>query len=387
MPKSESQFCNFPKFLTLKFQIDKEGHWTGFRDFWKKLGSMGLLGVTAPTEYGGLGMTYFDHVIAMEELSRIEAGLALSYGAHSNLCVNQITLNCNHDQKSRFLPKLTSGEFVGSLAMSETTSGSDVTSMRTKAEKKGDYWLINGSKFWITNAPDADVCFLYARTSDRGLTAFLIEKGMEGFSVGQVIDKLGMRGSPTSELLFDNVKVPEKNVVGKIDGGVYVLMSGLDMERLVLAAGPLGLMQAACEQTFEYAHQRKQFGKPIATQQLIQGKLADMYTTLSSSRAYLYNVSRALDQYRAQKGKSTNVPAQNTSPFTKDCAAVILQLAESATKLGMDAIQVLGGNGYTNEYQVGKIMRDAKLYEIGAGTSEIRRWLIGRELNKEYKDL
>ncbi|KAJ6217312.1 hypothetical protein RDWZM_008469 [Blomia tropicalis] len=365
-------------------KIDADGHWSDFRNFWKKMGEMGLLGITASAEYGGLEMTYFDHLIAMEELSRRAGGIALSYGAHSNLCVNQITLNGNEEQKNRFLPKLIDGSFVGSLAMSEAGSGSDVTSMKTKAVKpnaNADYYVLNGSKFWITNGPEADVVFLYAKTSDKGITAFLIEKDMEGFSVGQVLDKLGMRGSPTSELLLEDVKVPEKNVVGKLDGGVYVLMSGLDMERLVLSGGPLGLMQAACEYAFNYAHERNQFGKPIGSFQLLQGKLADMYTKLSSSRAYLYNTARALDQYKS----SVKTKPSGTSPFTKDCAAVILLLAETATQIGLDAIQILGGNGYTNDYPVGRIMRDAKLYEIGAGTSEIRRWLIGRELNKEYK--
>lgn len=365
------------------------------------MGEMGLLGVTAPVEFGGLGLKYFDHVIAMEEISRRAGGIALSYGAHSNLCVNQITLNGNEEQKNRFLPRLIDGSFVGSLAMSETSSGSDVTSMSTKAVKQGDYYVLNGSKFWITNGPEADVVFLYAKTSDKGITAFLIEKGMEGFTVGQVLDKFGMRGessfllislslscdillfvgSPTSELLLENVKVPMKNVVGKVDGGTYILMSGLDMERLVLSGGPLGLMQSAVEIAFNYAHERKQFGKAIGSFQLLQGKMADMYSQLSMSRAYLYNTARALDQFKASQASTGSV---GTSPFTKDCAAVILTLAETATKIALDSIQILGGNGYTNDFPVGRIMRDAKLYEIGAGTSEIRRWLIGRELNKSY---
>lgn len=365
-------------------KIDADGHWKDFRAFWRKMGQMGLLGVTAPTQYGGLGLQYFDHVIAMEELSRRAGGIALSYGAHSNLCVNQITLNGSEEQKGRFLPSLIDGSSVGSLAMSEAGSGSDVTSMRTKAERKGDYYLLNGSKFWITNGPEADVVFLYAKTSDRGITAFLVEKGMEGFSVGQVLDKLGMRGSPTSELLLENVKVPARNVVGKVDGGVYVLMSGLDMERLVLSGGPLGLMQSAVEIAFGYAHERQQFGKAIGSFQLLQGKMADMYTSLSMARAYLYNTARALDQYKASVSKGSSEGKPSTSPFTKDCAAVILTLAETATKVALDSIQILGGNGYTNDFPVGRIMRDAKLYEIGAGTSEIRRWLIGRELNKDF---
>ncbi|XP_046908611.2 isovaleryl-CoA dehydrogenase, mitochondrial [Dermatophagoides farinae] len=369
-------------------KIDRDGSYNDFRVFWKKLGSMGLLGITAPVEYGGLGLDYFNHVLSMEELSRCAGGLALSYGAHSNLCINQISLHGNDEQKARFLPHLIDGSFVGSLAMSETTSGSDVTSMRTtakKPKKDSDYYVLNGHKFWITNGPEADVVFVYAKTSEKGITSFLVEKGMEGFSVGQVIDKLGMKGSPTSELLFDNVKIPEKNIVGKIDGGVYILMSGLDSERLVLSGGPLGLMQAACELAFTYVHERKQFAKPIGSFQIVQGKIADMYSKLSMCRAYLYNVSRALDQYKKnQRKQNPNNKRPGPSPYTKDCAAVILTLAEASTKIALDTIQLLGGNGYTNDYPAGRILRDAKLYEIGAGTSEIRRWLIGRELNKEY---
>ncbi|OTF81545.1 isovaleryl-CoA dehydrogenase, mitochondrial-like protein [Euroglyphus maynei] len=348
---------------------------------------MGLLGVTAPVEYGGLGLDYFNHVLAMEEMSRCAGGLALSYGAHSNLCINQISLHGNDEQKARFLPRLIDGSFVGSLAMSEVSSGSDVTSMRTTAKKpnkNADYYLLNGHKFWITNGPEADVVFVYAKTSEKGITSFLVEKGMEGFTIGQVIDKLGMKGSPTSELLFDNVKIPEKNIVGKIDGGVYILMSGLDSERLVLSGGPLGLMQAACELAFSYVHERKQFSKPIGSFQIVQGKMADMYSTLSMCRAYLYNVSRALDQYKQNQRKKDPNKRPGPSPYTKDCAAVILTIAEASTKVALDTIQMLGGNGYTNDYSAGRILRDAKLYEIGAGTSEIRRWLIGRELNKEY---
>ncbi|UXI17509.1 iron-sulfur cluster assembly 2 [Sarcoptes scabiei] len=368
----------------LVYKIDRAGSWDGFRQFFTKLGSMGLLGITASPDYGGLGYDYFHHVIAMEELSRCAGGIGLSYGAHSNLCVNQINTHGNEEQKARFLPKLIDGTFIGSLAMSEVTSGSDVTSMRTKAtkpSKTADYYILNGSKFWITNAPEADVIFVYAKTGEKEITAFLIEKGMEGFSIGQVIDKLGMRGSPTSEILFDNVKIPEKNVVGKIGSGVYILMSGLDSERLVLSGGPLGLMQAACELSFEYVHQRKQFGQPIGSFQLLQSKMADMYAKVSMSRSYLYNTARALDEY---KKCTKNQLRSGPSPFTKDCAAVILTLAESSTQLALECIQLLGGNGYTNDYAAGRILRDSKLYEIGAGTSEIRRWLIGREINKEY---
>ncbi|XP_027206368.2 isovaleryl-CoA dehydrogenase, mitochondrial [Dermatophagoides pteronyssinus] len=378
-------------------KIDHNGHYDDFRKFWKKLGSMGLLGITAPVEYGGLGLDYFNHVLAMEELSRCAGGLALSYGAHSNLCINQISLHGNDEQKSRFLPRLIDGTFIGSLAMSEVTSGSDVTSMRTTAKKpnkNSDYYLLNGHKFWITNGPEADVVFVYAKTSEKGISAFLVEKDMEGFQVGQIINKLGMKGSPTSELLFDNVKIPETNLIGKIDSGVYILMSGLDSERLVLSGGPLGLMQSACELAFKYVHERKQFNKPIGSFQIVQGKMADMYSRLSMCRSYLYNVSRALDQYKQnqkQQNAENNDQMNNNnkrrpgpSPYTKDCAAVILTLAETSTQLALDTIQMLGGNGYTNDYSAGRILRDSKLYEIGAGTSEIRRWLIGRELNKEY---
>ena len=364
-------------------KIDAESKWDDFRNFWKKLGQMGFLGVTASSKFGGLELGYFEHSIVMEELSRCCAAIGLSYGAHSNLCVNQITRNCNEEQKERFLPKLIDGNYVGGLAMSEVSSGSDVMSMRTKAEKKGDYYVLNGGKFWITNGSEADVLFVYAKTSENGITPFLVEKGMEGFRIGQKIDKLGMRGSPTSELVFENCKVPAKNIVGTIDRGSYVLMSGLDYERLVLAAGPLGIMQQACEQAFSYAHERKQFDEFIGKFQLIQGKLADMYTRLSACRSYLYNVARAVDQHtknNAEKGAQ-----KGTNHFTKDCAGVILYLGETATQIALDAIQIFGGNGYSNEYIVGRLLRDAKLYEIGAGTSEIRRWLIGRELNKEFK--
>ncbi|QQP56325.1 Isovaleryl-CoA dehydrogenase_ mitochondrial, partial [Caligus rogercresseyi] len=335
----------------------------------------GLLGITADPEYGGTGMGYFDHVIAMEEMSRVSAAIALSYGAHSNLCVNQINRNGNEEQKRKYLPKLCSGEYWGALAMSEPGSGSDVVSMRTTAIEDGDHYVLNGSKFWITNGPDADVLVVYAKTDPQnpkpqhGITAFLIEKGMPGFTTGPKLDKLGMRGSNTCELIFDNCRVPKENILGDLNKGVYVLMSGLDLERLVLAAGPVGIMQSACDVAWSYAHDRKQFSTPIGKFQLIQGKMADMYTTLNSCRAYLYNVGRACD-----KG--------HVSP--KDCAGVILHCAEKATLMGVEAIQILGGNGYINDYPTGRFLRDAKLYEIGAGTSEVRRMIIGRSLNDEY---
>merc|ERR1719163_1717788 len=337
---------------------------------------MGLLGITASDEYGGSSMGYLDHCIAMEELSRASGAVALSYGAHSNLCVNQINRNGNENQKEKYLPKLCSGEHIGALAMSEPGSGSDVVSMSTKAEKKGDYYVLNGSKFWITNGPDADTLVVYARTdpnaakSQHGITAFLIERGMEGFSSGPKLDKLGIRGSGTCELVFENCRVPAENILGEINKGIYVLFSGLDLERLVLTGGPLGLMQAACDVAFAYAHERNQFGKPIGHNQLLQGKMADMYTKLQCSRAYVYTVARACNE-----GHFNN----------KDCAGVILYSAERATEVALDAIQILGGNGYINEYPTGRILRDAKLYEIGAGTSEVRRWLIGREINADFK--
>lgn len=357
-------------------EIDKNNSFSKFREFWKKLGDMGLMGLTVPAEYGGVGTGYLEHCIAMEELSRASASIGLSYGAHSNLCVNQISRNGTSDQKAKYLPKLISGEHVGALAMSEAGSGSDVVSMKLKAEKKGDYYVLNGTKFWITNSPVADILIVYAKTDlktdkpQHGISTFIIEKDMPGFSIGQVLDKLGMRGSPTGELVFDNVEVPEKNVMGGENKGVYVLMSGLDYERLVLAGGPLGLMQACCDTVFDYVHVRKQFGQVIGEFQLIQGKLADMYTTLNACRSYLYNTARAAD-----KGHCNS----------KDCAGVILYCSEKATQMALDAIQCLGGNGYINEYPTGRYLRDAKLYEIGAGTSEIRRLIIGRALNKEYQ--
>ncbi|XP_052738362.1 isovaleryl-CoA dehydrogenase, mitochondrial [Bicyclus anynana] len=355
--------------------IDRENNFKELRDFWKKLGNLGLLGITANPDYGGTGGKYTDHCVIMEELSRASGSIALSYGAHSNLCVNQINRNGTHEQKSKYLPKLCSGEHMGALAMSEPGAGSDVVSMRLRAEKKGDYYVLNGSKFWITNGPDADVLVVYAKTNftskpQHGISAFLIEKDYPGFSTAQKLDKLGMRGSNTGELVFEDCKVPATNLLGEENKGVYVLMSGLDLERLVLAAGPVGLMQAAADVAFEYAHTRKQFGTRIGEFQLLQGKMADMYTTLSACRSYLYNVAKACDDGHVN---------------SKDCAGAILYCAEKATQVALDAIQILGGNGYINDYPTGRILRDAKLYEIGAGTSEVRRMLIGRSLNSEYK--
>jgi len=345
---------------------------------WKSLGELGVLGVTAPPKYGGLGMGYFEHVLCMEEISRGSASIGLSYGAHSNLCVNQIVRNGSEKQKDKYLPKLISGEYVGALAMSETGSGSDVVSMRTKAEKKGNKWVLNGSKFWITNGPDANVLVVYAKTDSgakqHGITAFLVEKGFPGFTTAQKLDKLGMRGSNTCELIFENCEVPEENVLGQINKGVYVLMSGLDFERLVLSGGPLGIMQSCMDVTLPYVHQRKQFGQPIGEFQLMQGKIADMYTTLNASKAYVYSIAMACDK----KGI-------DPKHLRKDCAAVILYSAENATWMATQAIQALGGNGYINDYSAGRLLRDAKLYEIGAGTSEVRRLIIGRSLNEDYK--
>ncbi len=338
-------------------------------DLWRKFGDMGLLGITVEDEYGGSGMGYLEHMVAMEEISRASASVGLSYGAHSNLCVNQIRRNGNEEQKQKYLPMLISGEHVGALAMSEPGAGSDVVSMRTRADKKGDRYVLNGNKMWITNGPDADTLVVYAKTDPdagpRGMTAFIIEKGMPGFSTAQKLDKLGMRGSNTCELVFQDCEVPEENVLGGVGRGVNVLMSGLDYERAVLAAGPLGIMQACMDVVVPYLHEREQFGKPIGTFQLMQGKLADMYTTLNACRAYVYAVGKACD-----RGETTR----------KDAAGAILYAAEKATWMALEAIQCLGGNGYINEYPTGRLLRDAKLYEIGAGTSEIRRMLIGREL-------
>jgi len=341
-------------------------------DLWRKMGELGVLGVTAPEQYGGAGLGYLEHVIAMEEISRGSAAVGLSYGAHSNLCVNQIVRNGNDEQKARYLPGLISGEHVGALAMSETGAGSDVVSMKLRAEKKGDRYILNGSKMWITNGPDADVLVVYAKTDpaagSRGITTFLIERGFAGFSVAQKLDKLGMRGSNTGELVFEDCEVPAENVMGAEGGGVRVLMSGLDYERTVLAGGPLGLMQACMDVVVPYIHEREQFGQPIGEFQLIQGKIADMYTSLSACRAYVYAVAQA-----CSRGETAR----------KDAAGAILYAAEKATWMALEAIQILGGNGYINDYPTGRFLRDAKLYEIGAGTSEIRRMLIGRELFAE----
>lgn len=347
-------------------------------DLWRKLGDLGVLGITVSDEYGGAGMGYLAHMIAVEEISRASGSVGLSYAAHSNLCVNQIYRNGNAAQKARYLPKLVSGEYVGALAMSEAGAGSDVVSMRLRAERQGDHYVLNGSKMWITNGPDADVMVVYAKTSPeqqaKGITAFLIEKDFAGFSVAQKLSKLGMRGSHTGELVFQDCRVPAENILGTLDGGVKVLMSGLDYERAVLAAGPLGLMQAALDVALPYVHEREQFGQAIGEFQLIQAKLADMYTALQASRAYCYALGQQLDR-----------AGDHVRSLRKDCAAVILYCAERATWMAGETIQILGGNGYINEYPAGRLWRDAKLYEIGAGTSEIRRMLIGRELFSETR--
>jgi len=336
---------------------------------WREMGELGILGITVPEEYGGAGMGYFAHVIAMEEISRASASVGLSYGAHSNLCVNQIKLNANEDQKRKYLPKLISGEHVGALAMSEPGAGSDVVSMKLKAEKRGDHYVLNGNKMWITNGPDADTLVVYAKTDPsagpKGISAFLIEKGMTGFSTAQKLDKMGMRGSNTCELVFSDCEVPEENLLGTLGKGVNVLMSGLDFERTVLSGGPIGIMQACLDVVIPYIHDRKQFGQAIGEFQLMQGKIADMYVALSAARSYVYEVARA-----CERGEVTR----------RDAAGCILYSAEKATWMALQAIQVLGGNGYINEFPTGRLLRDAKLYEIGAGTSEIRRWLIGREI-------
>ncbi|HKK28860.1 MAG TPA: isovaleryl-CoA dehydrogenase [Alphaproteobacteria bacterium] len=336
---------------------------------WRKLGDLGLLGVTVEEDYGGSGMGYLEHIVAMEEVSRASASIGLSYGAHSNLCVNQVRRNGTEEQKRRYLPKLVSGEHVGALAMSEPGAGSDVVSMKLRADKKGDRYILNGNKMWITNGPDADTLVVYAKTDPqagpRGITAFLIEKGFKGFSAAQKLDKLGMRGSNTCELIFQDCEVPEENVLGGVGRGVKVLMSGLDYERLVLSGGPVGIMQACMDTVLPYVHEREQFGAPIGNFQLMQGKLADMYTTMNACKAYAYAVAKACD-----RGDTTRM----------DSAGVILYTAEKATWMALEAIQCLGGNGYINDYPTGRLLRDAKLYEIGAGTQEIRRWLIGREL-------
>jgi isovaleryl-CoA dehydrogenase len=337
-------------------------------DLWPKLGSLGVLGITVEEEYGGAALGYLAHVVAMEEISRASASVGLSYGAHSNLCVNQIRRNGSEAQKRKYLPKLVSGEHVGALAMSEPGAGSDVVGMRLRAERRADRYVLNGNKMWITNGPDADVLVIYGKTSDQGITAFLVEKGMKGFSTAQKLDKLGMRGSNTCELVFRDCEVSRDQILGEEGSGVRVLMSGLDYERAVLAGGPLGIMAACLDAVLPYVHERKQFGQPIGEFQLMQGKLADMYTTFSACRAYVYAVAQALDRNETTR---------------KDAAGAILYAAEKATWMAGEAIQALGGMGYINETPTGRLWRDAKLYEIGAGTSEIRRWLIGRELFSE----
>jgi isovaleryl-CoA dehydrogenase len=353
-------------------EIDRSNQFP--RDLWPRFGELGLLGVTVEEEYGGAGLGYLEHCVAMEEVSRGSAAVGLSYGAHSNLAVNQLRRNGNDAQKRKYLPKLISGEHVGALAMSESEAGSDVVGMRTRADKKGERFVLNGNKMWITNGPIADTLIVYAKTDPaagpRGISAFIIEKGMKGFTTAQKLDKLGMRGSDTCELVFQDCEVPEENVVGKVGEGVKMLMSGLDYERAVLAAGPLGIMQACLDAVIPYVHERKQFGQPIGSFQLVQAKIADMYVTLNAARAYVYTVAKACDRHETTR---------------EDAAGAILFAAEKATQVALDAVQLLGGNGYINEFPTGRLLRDAKLYEIGAGTSEIRRLLIGREIFEKTK--
>ncbi|XP_069705485.1 isovaleryl-CoA dehydrogenase, mitochondrial-like isoform X2 [Periplaneta americana] len=357
------------------YEIDNKNEFSDFRTFWRKLGELGTLGPTVASEFGGSELGYLSQVVIIEELSRAYAGIGISCIAHSNLCVNQIHRNGTQEQKEKYLPKLCSGEHIGALAMSEPGSGSDVLSMKLKAEKKGDYYVLNGNKMWITNGPDADVLVVYARTDptaakqQHGISTFIVEKAFEGFKAGPKLDKLGMWGSNTSELIFEDCKVPVQNLLGGENKGVYILFSGLDLERLVSASCSLGIMQAACDVAFKYVHERKQFNRRIGEFQLIQGKIADMYTTLSACRSYLYNVAKACDAGHVNR---------------KDCAGVILYLSERATQVTLDAIQCLGGNGYINDYPTGRLLRDAKLVEIAAGTNEIRRLVIGRALNSEY---
>ena len=353
-------------------EIDRSNQFP--RHLWPQMGEMGLLGITVEEDYGGAGLGYLEHCIAMEEVSRGSAAVGLSYGAHSNLCVNQLRRNGNDAQKRKYLPRLISGEHMGALAMSEAGAGSDVVSMRLRADRRGERYVLNGTKMWITNGPCADTVVVYAKTDlaagARGITAFIVERGFEGFSTAQKLDKLGMRGSDTGELVFEDCEVPAENVLGAVDGGVKILMSGLDYERAVLAAGSLGIMQACMDVVIPYVHDRKQFGQPIGTFQIMQGKLADMYTTMNAARAYVYAVARACD-----RGQTTR----------KDAAGAILFASERATWMALEAIQCLGGNGYINDYPTGRLLRDAKLYEIGAGTGEIRRMLIGRELFEETR--
>jgi isovaleryl-CoA dehydrogenase len=353
-------------------EIDRSNEFP--RALWPELGALGVLGITVEEEHGGAGLGYLEHCVAMEEISRGSAAVGLSYGAHSNLCVNQIRRNGREEQKRRYLPKLISGEHVGALAMSEAGAGSDVVSMKLRAERRGDRFVLNGSKFWITNGPVADVLVVYAKTDPtagaHGISALIVERGFKGFSTAQKLDKLGMRGSDTGELVFEDCEVPQENLLGELNRGVKVLMSGLDYERVVLAAGPLGIMQSALDLVVPYVQERKQFGQPIGSFQLMQGKLADMYTTMSAARAYVYAVARACD-----RGETAR----------KDAAGAILYAAEKATAIALDAIQCLGGNGYINDFATGRLLRDAKLYEIGAGTSEIRRMLIGRELFEDSR--